>query len=158
MHPFIAYQLVQERMADLHRQARSETLTLAATGAGAEQVPPRRAQVAGPGRPESQSAPCPALAKLETLVKPARSLRRLARSLVQLAALSRKPSRARPVTRAYSGRSSDGSVVSPEQASVTLSFHLSTSGSGTPLRRAHGADRPNGRTRSDQTAHRRSSG
>ena len=67
MHPFIAYQLVQERMADLHRQARNETLTLAATGAGAKQAPARRAQVAGPGRPESQSATCPTLAKLETL-------------------------------------------------------------------------------------------
>ena len=35
MHPTIAYQLVQEHMADLHRQARGETLILASTGAGA---------------------------------------------------------------------------------------------------------------------------
>ncbi len=56
MHPTIAYQLVQEHMADLHRQARGEALTLAATEAGAKQAPARRAQVARPSRPESRSA------------------------------------------------------------------------------------------------------
>ena len=158
MHPTIAYQLVQEHMADLHRQARGETLILASTGAGAKQVPARRAQVAGPGRPEPQSATCRTLAKLETLVKPLHSLRRLVRSLVRLAALSRKRSRPRSVTHAYSGLSSDASAVSRGEAPGTPSFHPSTSGSGIPLRPAHGADHPNGRTRSDQTAHRRSSG
>lgn len=105
MHPTIAYHLAQERIADLHRQARSETLTLAAIGAGAKQIPERRAQVGGPGCQESQSATRLTLAKLETLVKPVHSLGVLARSLV----------------------------------------------------RAHAVNRPNGRTRSDQTAVRRSS-
>lgn len=109
MHPTIAYQLVQEHMADLHRQARGEALTLAATEAGAKQAPARRAQVARPSRPESRSA------TRATLIHP---LRRLAGSLVRLATLSRKPSRPRPVNHAYSGLSCDASVVSQGPACV----------------------------------------
>jgi hypothetical protein len=157
IHPTIAYCLVQERIAELHRHARIETLTSAAIAGGTRDPRARRAQAAEPGCAQSQSQTGPTLAKLELFMKPIRALGPLASVLVRLASLSRRPSRSRPVTDAASGLSSDGSLVSRVQASVTPLSNPSTSGSGVPPGPAGGVGRPYASPRCAAAARRRSS-
>jgi hypothetical protein len=156
IHPTIAYHLAQERSAELRRHARIETLTSAAIAGETREPRARRAQVAGPGCPQSQSRTGLTLAKLELFMKPIRALGRLASVLVRLASLSRRPSRSRPVTHAAISLSVDGSLVS-RQVSVTPLSNPSTSGSGIPSGPAGEVSQPYASARCAATARPRSS-
>jgi hypothetical protein len=156
IHPTIAYRLAQERIAELHRHARTETLTSAAITGGTRDPRERRAQAAGHECPQSQSQTSPTLAKLELFMKPIRALGRRASVLVRLASLSRRPSRSRPVTHAAISLSVDGSLVS-RQVSVTPLSNPSTSGSGIPSGPAGEVSQPYASARCAATARPRSS-
>jgi hypothetical protein len=142
MHPTIAYQLVQERIADLHRQTGSETLSRAATGAWSTRVSTRRPGSGRAGRPRSQTSTGPKLASSQLVTKPVDTLGRLAGALFGLASFSRRPSRLHRVTNGDRSFSSDGPVVPLVGASVTPMSHPSTSGSRPPAGPAHRAEWP----------------